>query len=469
MEGSHIPNSLSSEVINQIYMRRSPYKTLMYWFLAVVSLGMFPLFMTWTYRVKFLLMFSECTKEEGTHLLVTADDEGIDRLPIKTIVIGGVEKKMVVFRYIRFFWDEAKRQFMKDDIMEEINQASIKKAEPLTKEKVLERRKVSGVNSLKTPITPILTVLFTEILDGYNIYQFFGCIIWVFRDYANYSAVVVIAMAVTIIMDLHDNRKAQRKLRDMSEIKGRSKVIREHKEPTTIESSNLVPGDRIIIEKGIVAPCDIIVVEGECLVNQAVLTGESVPVFKIEVPSLEQHFNFEKGSKHIIYCGSKVLRSHSKHYKSDAIGFVAKTGFDTLKGQITRGIMYPKRMNFKHDRESDKFLLALLILSLFLVFSYYTYSFCLIDSPFDTWTITIFGIDILLTSLPPGLPLCLLIGISFAVKKLKKKNIYCLSPFLMNAAGRVKTFCFDKTGTLTGSSMEFAGVSIIEDGSKKLF
>jgi len=248
----------------------------------------------------------------------------------------------------------------------------------------------------------------------------------------------------------------------MSEVKGRSKVIRDNDTAISVESTNLVPGDRIIIERGIIAPCDIIVVEGECLVNEAVLTGESVPVSKVEITTSEDTFDFSKAEKHIIYCGSKIIKSQSKLSGSEAIGFVAKTGFDTLKGQITRGIMFPKLIKFKHEKETDKFLVSLIILSLLLVAAFYIYSFIIIESPYSTWIILISGFDIFLTSLPPGLPLCLLIGISFAVKKLKKTNVMCLRPFLINAAGRVKTLCFDKTGTLTGTSMEFAGVSVVD-------
>lgn len=457
-----IPNSLGSESISQLYMRRSRGKTFFYWLFAVCSLGMAPLFISWTQRAKFFATFSQCREQHASHLLVTAEDGGIDFIPIEIIKVDGINRKMVVFRFIRFMYDEQRKVFIKGNIISEISQSTIKEALPLYSSSVIERRKIVGMNSLKTPITPMLTVLFGEILNVYNIYQVFACIIWAYRDYSDYSALIVVTMGLTIIIDLYDNRKAQRRLREMSEVKGQSKVIRDEGITLVEPSTNIVPGDRILIERGIIAPCDIIVVDGECLVNEAVLTGESVPVFKIEISLSENKFDFEKGQKHIIYCGSRILKSQSKLNNTEAIGYVAKIGFDTLKGQITRGIMYPKLMKFKHEKEMDKFLISLISLSIFLVSTFYIYSFIIIESPFSTWVVLIFGFDIFLTSLPPGLPLCLLIGISFAVKKLKKSNIICLRPFLINAAGRVKTLCFDKTGTLTGSSMDFTGVSVID-------
>lgn len=48
---------------------------------------------------------------------------------------------------------------------------------------------------------------------------------------------------------------------------------------TTCSSTQLVPGDKIIVINGQV-PCDCILIAGECIMNEAILTGESVPIIK---------------------------------------------------------------------------------------------------------------------------------------------------------------------------------------------
>lgn len=57
------------------------------------------------------------------------------------------------------------------------------------------------------------------------------------------------------------------------------KVIRNNEE-TIIESKNLVPGDLLLIEGHSKISCDCILIEGNCVMNEAILTGESVPINK---------------------------------------------------------------------------------------------------------------------------------------------------------------------------------------------
>lgn len=63
-------------------------------------------------------------------------------------------------------------------------------------------------------------------------------------------------------------------------------VKRNGEDLKTIESIDLVPGDVIKIPEGIVLPCDLILISGSCIVNESMLTGESVPVFKNSIPEI---------------------------------------------------------------------------------------------------------------------------------------------------------------------------------------
>ena len=128
--------------------------------------------------------------------------------------------------------------------------------------------------------------------------------------------------------------------------------------------------------------------------------------------------------------------------------------------------MYPKNVIFKHEKERYKYLVCLLLFSLVMMSVYYTYALVFANTPYTKAYIIFSGADIIFISFPPGLPLCLLIGISLASKRLRGMKIECLKPKLINAAGRVKTFCFDKTGTLTKTSMNFTGVSILNQSKK---
>lgn len=76
------------------------------------------------------------------------------------------------------------------------------------------------------------------------------------------------------------------------------------------------------------------------------------------------------------------------------------------------------------------------------------------------------AIDLLLTSVPPGLGLCLMLGTHFSFNNLKEDGIRCLNQRLINLAGRVGHVCFDKTGTLTDSGVSFSGLELV-NGERK--
>jgi P-type E1-E2 ATPase len=66
----------------------------------------------------------------------------------------------------------------------------------------------------------------------------------------------------------------------------------------------------------------------------------------------------------------------------------------------------------------------------------------------DSFTITI----------PPTLPAAMSFGVSFALDRLRRKGVYCISPPKIIMSGRIDTVCFDKTGTLTHSGMAIKNI-----------
>jgi len=80
----------------------------------------------------------------------------------------------------------------------------------------------------------------------------------------------------------------------------------------SVHSSTLVPGDIIDVRADIRMPCDVVLLSGSVIVNESVLTGESVPVIKNELP----HSNVDiydpiADQKYTIYGGTEVLKSKS--------------------------------------------------------------------------------------------------------------------------------------------------------------
>ena len=77
-------------------------------------------------------------------------------------------------------------------------------------------------------------------------------------------------------------------------------------------------------------------------------------------------------------------------------------------------------------------------------------------------TIIIRALDLITVVVPPALPATLSIGTSFAISRLRKAGIFCISPSRVNVAGKINVCCFDKTGTLTEDGLDILGIRPLE-------
>lgn len=81
--------------------------------------------------------------------------------------------------------------------------------------------------------------------------------------------------------------------------------------------------------------------------------------------------------------------------------------------------------------------------------------------------IVIRALDLVTIVVPPALPATMSIGTSFAISRLRKIGIYCISPNRVNIGGKVNIVCFDKTGTLTEEGLDVLGVrSVVRSNNK---
>lgn len=72
------------------------------------------------------------------------------------------------------------------------------------------------------------------------------------------------------------------------------------------------------------------------------------------------------------------------------------------------------------------------------------------------------ALDLITVVVPPALPATLSIGTSFALSRLRKSGIFCISPNRVNVSGKVNVCCFDKTGTLTEDGLDILGIRGME-------
>lgn len=100
----------------------------------------------------------------------------------------------------------------------------------------------------------------------------------------------------------------------------------EEKDLKNVSSVELVPGDIVEITDDCLMPCDLILLSGQCIMNEAMLTGESIPVIKQTLPDTNDVYNMVKDSKFTLFGGTHVIQTRNMG-ATKVIGLVIKTAF----------------------------------------------------------------------------------------------------------------------------------------------
>ena len=133
---------------------------------------------------------------------------------------------------------------------------------------------------------------------------------------------------------------------------------------------------------------------------------------------------------------------------------VKNTGFLTTKGSLIRDILYPKEIKFKFYSDGLKFVGIMALLALFAIVATIPLQ---VNMGVPSAIVVDRGLDLMTVTIPPALPAAMSCGIVFAINRLKKKQIFCISPPRINMAGQIQKFVFDKTGTLTEEGLSVLG------------
>lgn len=374
-----------------------------------------------------------------------------------------------ITKKIKYIWSNESQTFKKLEGLDKNTKCSYFHAcKGLTYPQQQERVAMFGSNSIQIHVTPIIRILFKEVLSPFYIFQMFSCGIWFADEYYYYASCIVVISVVSISATIYQTRKMQRALRNT--IESSTIVSRLHGEDfVDVCSDDLVPGDIISIPRnGCVMQCDAVLLTGNCIVNESMLTGESVPVTKTPLPNPKISksrgedilFNLKEHSKHVLFCGTHILQT--RFYGSQQVkAVVLRTGFSTAKGELVRSIMHPKPVDFKFNR--DTYIFVAILAAIAGVGFIYTVVI-MVEEHEAFVDIFLRSMDLITIAVPPALPAALTIGIVFAQRRLKRGQIYCISPRSINVSGTINAVCFDKTGTLTEDGLDMQSVVPVQDG-----
>ena len=374
------------------------------------------------------------------------------------------------YHHHRYFWNERKHCF---DVITSVDkyrsfQDAYKMSNGLSEEEKHWKLKIFAENKIDVLVKSYLRLFFEEAADPFYVFQLFSCILWFFDDYYYYSATIIFISLVSISVSMYQTRNHLVALRNMIAKSELVTVLRSDGKEEVILSENLVPGDILVIPPhGCDMHCDAVLLSGTAIVNESMLTGESVPILKTPLPhppsnkpELNEVINSVKHKRHFLYCGTRVMQTRF-YDKGKVLAYVFKTGYYTTKGNLIRSILFPKPIGYQFFSDAMKFVGVLGIFA-FCGFIYTCYVFK--EKGAQIGEIALRALDVITIAVPPALPAAMTVGTIYALQRLKKSQIYCTSPSRINISGKLKLFCFDKTGTLTENGLDYFGTILVDSG-----
>ncbi|APW99630.1 calcium-translocating P-type ATPase, PMCA-type [Halobiforma lacisalsi AJ5] len=281
--------------------------------------------------------------------------------------------------------------------------------------------------------------------------QFDSVLIWVLLVAAVLSVwagQAVDAVLITIIVVANgifgfvQDYRAERSLESLRELAAPTATVRRDGEEVQIGATELVPGDVIVFRGGDVVPADGRLLEAtELEVDEAALTGESVPVGK-STEAVETDAPLADRTN-LVYKGTNVTRG-----KGEAV--VTGTGMETEVGGIARELAATKETQTPLQSDLDQLGrtlgLGILVLSALV-------APLLILRGTEPVQAALTAVSLAVAAIPEGLPAVVTLTLALGVRTMSAENALVRRLPAVEALGAVDVVCTDKTGTLTEGRM----------------
>ncbi|KAJ9223243.1 hypothetical protein DTO207G8_3369 [Paecilomyces variotii] len=344
-----------------------------------------------------------------------------------------------------------------------------------------------GDNTFDIPVPGFIELWKEHAVAPFFVFQIFCVGLWMLDEYWYYSLFTLFMLVAFESTVVWQRQRTLNEFRGMSIKPYDVWVFREGKWQE-ISSDKLLPGDLMSVNRtkedsGVA--CDILLIEGNVIVNEAMLSGESTPLLKESIQlrpgdDLIDPDGLDKNA--FVHGGTKVLQiTHPSSSAqgaeklpetspgvpnppdNGALGVVVKTGFETSQGSLVRTMIYSTERVSANNAEALLFILFLLIFAL--AASWYVWQEG-VQKDRKRSKLLLDCVLIITSVVPPELPMELSLAVNTSLAALSKFAIFCTEPFRIPFAGRVDVACFDKTGTLTGEDLVVDGIAGLTLGQK---
>ncbi|MEM1645554.1 MAG: HAD-IC family P-type ATPase, partial [Ignisphaera sp.] len=263
-------------------------------------------------------------------------------------------------------------------------------------------------------------------------------------------ALIVLIMAVFGFIQEYRSEKTIQALKMFTV--PRCRVIRGGKE-VEILSTELVPGDIVLLREGDRVPADIRLIEAIDLeVDESPLTGESTPVEKNSNVLLEPQIPVSERSN-MVFMGTYIVKGVAK-------GIVVATGISTELGKIAKTVAEAGEEKTPLEVELDEFgkKIGLIIIGITVVI----FSMSFINKQVDVLQSFMMSVALAVAAIPEGLPAIATAILAIGSLRMAKKKALVRKLAAVETLGSVDVICTDKTGTITKGEMTVKIVKFVD-------
>ncbi len=313
------------------------------------------------------------------------------------------------------------------------------------KNKLVEGKKKTLFQRLLAQIADPMVL----VLIGAAVVSFITCLIE--KEAPTDVAIILSVVVLNTVLGVLQESKAEKAIDALKEMAAAtSKVIRDGKH-MVVKSEDLVVGDIVLLEAGDAVPADGRILESASLkIEEAALTGESVPSDKVDYAlTAGENGDVSLGDrKNMCYMGSVVV------YGRGAM-VVTATGMDTEMGKIATAITQAEEGETPLQKRLSQ--LSALLTKLVLGICVFMFAFTLIrNGKFDMHTTLdtfMLAVSLAVAAIPEGLAAVVTIVLSMGVTKMSKQKAIIRRLTAVETLGCTQIICSDKTGTLTQNKM----------------
>jgi Ca2+-transporting ATPase len=327
----------------------------------------------------------------------------------------------------------------------------------LSEAQAQKRLQVNGKNKLEEAKKESLVKrFFQQLLEPMTVILIVAAVISAFTSaYANESSadvfIILFVVLINAVLGVYQESKAEKAIEALQEMAASTTKVLRDGLVVDIKSEDLVAGDVVILEAGDAVPADCRIIESASMkIEEAALTGESVPVNKIiDTLNLNSEKEISLGDrKNMAYMGSTVVYGRGK-------AIVAATGMDTEMGKIADALANAQQgetpLQIKLNQLSK--VLTYLVVGICI----FMFAFSLLKEGNFSGEVVLntfmVAVSLAVAAIPEGLATVVTIVLSIGVTNMSKRNAIIRKLTAVETLGCAQIICSDKTGTLTQNKM----------------